>query len=84
MDKPKPDNIQSHPPQQPPAEIQAHPPPPRAEPPSPDYDFKKPRTRWPLVGAALFVIALICGYVAIDRLGKVTNKTFLSLTIVTT
>jgi hypothetical protein len=88
MDNPKPDNIQSQPPERRPEEIQAHPPPPPHEPPpSPDYDFKK-RSTWGRIGAwflpgpkecgtwvlLLVLFAFLLAYVM--SFGQVTNKTF--------
>ncbi len=76
MDTPKPDSIQSQPPQQSPAEIQAYAPPPRANPlPLLDYDFKK-RTSRGLVAMLVFVAAGICVSVAVSFVGQTPNKTF--------
>jgi hypothetical protein len=76
MDDPKPDNIQSQPPERWPEEIQAGRTPPCGDDPAllPDYDFKKPGAWWPTVTAIVFFIILICGYIAAS--GKVVNKTF--------
>ncbi len=58
MEQPKPDHMQSDPPKHPPAEIQAHPPPPCAEPPSlPDYNFRK-RSSWEERLGAWFLASL--------------------------
>jgi hypothetical protein len=45
MEQPKPDNIQSQPPERRPEEIQAHAPPPHVEATLTDYDLKK-RSFW--------------------------------------
>jgi hypothetical protein len=63
-DNPKPDNIQSQPPQQTLAEIQANAPPPGADQPRlPHYDFKtQPPPKKPvIVGATLGGVIGLCG-----------------------
>jgi len=84
MDTSKPEDIQSDPSKRPSTEIQAHPPPPRADPPPlRDFNFKQPpfggALRW-IVILVLFGLALVEW--SLSFFGRVANKTFSNTIII--